>query len=392
MARPDDATAIDRVMTLLVEEGFDGMASALEVLFNEAMKLERAGFLRAKPFERTEDRRGHANGFNDKAMNTRRGRLRLRVPQVRGTEDGEALYPQALERGARSERALELAVAEMYVQGVSTRRVQEITERLCGLEITSAQVSRISAQLDTELQAWRCRPLARMVYLTLDARYEKVRHGGSVVPCAVLTAIGIDHEGRRSILGASVSLSEAEVHWRAFLSSLVERGLYGVQLVVSDDHEGLGKARQAVFPGVAWQRCQVHLQRNATSYVPRREMRAEVAQELRTVFGAGTRDEALRQLDRIVKAYEKKAPKLSSWMQTAIPEGLAVFEIPAPHRRRLRTSNLHEWLNKELKRRTRVATLFPNEASLLRLVSALCSEISEDWEASRKYLTTETEL
>lgn len=392
MARPDDATAIDRVMTLLVEEGFDGMAAALEVLLNEAMKLEREGFLRARPFERTDDRRGHANGFKGKTVSTRLGRLRLRVPQVRGTKDGEVFYPQALERGARSERALKLAVAEMYVQGVSTRRVREITEQLCGLEITSAQVSRISAELDGELQAWRCRPLSRMVYLTLDARYEKVRHGGSVVPCAVLTAIGIDHEGRRSILGVSVRLSEAEVHWREFLSSLVERGLYGVQLIVSDDHEGLGKARQAVFPGVAWQRCQVHLQRNATSYVPRTEMRAEVAQDLRTVFGAGTRDEALRQLDRVVKTYEKRAPKLSAWMQTAIPEGLAVFEIPAPHRRRLRTSNLHEWLNKELKRRTRVATLFPNEASLLRLVSALCSEISEDWEASRKYLTMETEF
>jgi len=392
MTRPDDATAIDRVMTLLVQEGFDGMAAAIELLLNEAMKLERAGFLGAQPFERTEERRGYANGFKDKAVSTRLGKLHLRVPQVRDVSDGAVFYPQALERGSRSERALKLAVAEMYVKGVSTRRVKAITEKLCGLEVTSAQVSRVTAELDEELSAWRNRALGRTTYLLLDARYEKVRHGGSVVPCAVLSAIGIDHEGKRSVLGVSVSLSEAEVHWRGFLSSLVERGLYGVKLITSDDHEGLGKARQAVFAGVAWQRCQVHLQRNATAYVPRHEMRKEVAQDIRTIFGAGSREEADRHLDRAIEVYQKKAPKLSEWMRRAIPEGLTVYEIPAPHRRRLRTTNLVEWMNKEMKRRTRVATLFPNEASLLRLVSAICSEISDDWEAARRYLTSETEL
>lgn len=392
MTRPDDATAIDRVMTLLVEEGFDGMAAAIELLLNEAMKLERAGFLGAEPFERTEERRGYANGFKDKSVSTRLGKLHLRVPQVRDVSDGAAFYPQALERGSRSERALKLAVAEMYVKGVSTRRVKAITEKLCGLEVTSAQVSRVTAELDVELAAWRNRPLGRTQYLLLDARYEKVREGGSVVPCAVLSAIGIDHEGKRSVLGVSVSLSEAEIHWRKFLSSLVERGLFGVRLITSDDHEGLGKARQSVFAGVAWQRCQVHLQRNATAYVPRLEMRKEVAQDIRMIFGAGTREEAERQLERVAEAYEKKAPKLSEWMRKAIPEGLTVYEAPVPHRRRLRTTNLVEWMNKEMKRRTRVATLFPNEASLLRLVSAICSEISDDWEAARKYLTSETEL
>lgn len=201
MTRQDQATAIERVMSVLVEEGFDGMASALEVLLNEAMKLERAGFLHAQPFERTEGRKGYANGFKSKGVNTRLGKLQLQVPQVRGVEGGEAFYPQALERGSRSERALKLAVAEMYVQGVSTRKVKQITEKLCGLEVTSSQVSRVSAELDTQLEAWRTRPLSRIVYLTLDARYEKVRHGGSVVPCAVLSAIGIDHEGGRSVLG-----------------------------------------------------------------------------------------------------------------------------------------------------------------------------------------------
>lgn len=257
MTRPNDATAIDRVMTVLVEEGFGGMAEAIELLLNEAMKLERAAFLGAQPHERTEGRRGYANGYKPKVVRTRLGQLSLEVPQVRGVVDGERFYPQALERGSRSERALKLAVAEMYVQGVSTRRVREITEKLCGLQITSAQVSRVTAELDDQLEAWRQRPLGRTLYLSLDARYEKVRHGGSVVSCAVLSAIGIDHEGRRSILGVSVQLSEAEVHWRAFLSSLKERGLYGVQYIVSDDHDGLRKAREAVFPGAVWQRCQV---------------------------------------------------------------------------------------------------------------------------------------
>jgi len=391
MTRPDDATAYDRVMTVLIEEGFGGMAAALEALMNEAMKLERAAFLGAEPHQRTDARKGHSNGFKPKTFSSRVGKLSLQVPQVRGRIDGENFYPQALERGSRSERALKLAVAEMYVQGVSTRKVREITEQLCGLEVTSSQVSRVTAELDSQLEAWRQRPLGRTLYVTLDARYEKVRHGGSVVSCAVLSAIGIDHEGRRSVLGVSVQLSEAEIHWRAFLSTLKERGLYGVQLIVSDNHEGLKKALRSVFPGVSWQRCQVHLQRNATAHVPRAAMRKEAASAIRSIFASGSREEADRQLGRIAQAYAKKAPKLSAWLKSAIPEGLTVYEIPEGHRRRLKSTNLHEWMNKELKRRTRVATLFPNEASLLRLVSAVCSEISEDWEAGRKYITVETD-
>lgn len=391
MTRPDDATAFERVLDVLTEEGFGGMAQVIQLLLNEAMKLERSAFLRAQPHERTEARRGYANGFKPKTASTRLGKLDLEIPQVRGPVDGENFYPQALERGCRSERALKLAVAEMYVQGVSTRRVKEITERLCGLNITSAQVSRVTAELDAELEAWRNRPLGRMVYLILDARYEKMRHGGSVVSCAVLSAIGITPQGQRSVLGVSVSLSEAEVHWRAFLASLRERGLVGVELVVSDDHEGLKKALEGVLPAVPWQRCQVHLQRNAVAYVPKAAMRKRVASDLRGIFNAGTREEADRQLERVAQEYEKSAPKLAAWMRKAIPEGLTVYIVPERHRRKLRTTNLIEWLNKEFKRRTRVATLFPNEASLLRLITAMACEISEDWEAGRTYIKMETD-
>ena len=289
----------------------------------------------------------------------------------------------------RSERALKLAVAEMYVQGVSTRKVTEVMQLLCGLEVSSAQVSRATQLLDEELSAWRQRPLGEMPYLVLDARYEKVRHGGSVVSCAVLIAVGINPEGHRTLLGVSVSLSEAEVHWRGFLGSLQDRGLHGVRLVVSDDHAGLKAAREARFAGVAWQRCQFHLQQNASHYVPRVGMRAELATDLRAIFDAPDRAEADRRLQMTVSKYSKSAPKLAAWLADNVPEGLAVFALPAAHRRRLRTSNLLERLNKEIKRRTRVATLFPNEAALLRLVSAVLMEISEEWETEKIYLRME---
>jgi len=296
-------------------------------------------------------------------------------------------YPSALERGERSERALKLAVAEMYVQGVSTRKVAEITKELCGLEISSTQVSRAAELLDDELQAWRERPLERVPYVILDARYEKVRHGGSVRDCAVLIAIGILENGRRSVLGVSVSLSEAEIHWRTFLRSLIDRGLHGIEMIVSDDHAGLKQARCACFPGAAWQRCQFHLMQNAMHYVPKVSMRTEVATELRGVFNAPDRHEADRLLAQLVEKYQDSAPDLSAWLESDVPEGLAVFELPTTHRRRLRTSNMLERVNQEIKRRTRVATLFPNETSLLRLVSAILSEISDDWETGKVYLT-----
>jgi len=265
--------------------------------------------------------------------------------------------------------------------------VAAITEKLCGLEVTTAQVSRAAEALDAELEKWRSRPLGETPYLILDARYEKVRHGGQVRSCAVLVAIGIDPEGRRSVLGVSVSLSEAEAHWRDFLASLSARGLHGVKLVVSDAHGGLRPALDARLTGVPWQRCQFHLMRNALAYVPRAEMQPEVVADLRAVFDAPDRPEAERQLGLAAKKYRATAPKLADWLEENLAEGLAVFALPRSHRRRLRTSNMLERLNEELKRRTRVAGLFPNDASLLRLVSAVLMEVSEDWETNRKYLT-----
>lgn len=387
MTHHNECNALDQVVQLLAEHGFDGLAQGVEILVNEAMKLERSQVLQAAPYQRTESRRGYANGFKPKTVNSRLGKLCLDVPQTRGV----AFYPSVLERGERSERALKLALAEMYVQGVSTRKVRQITRELCGLDVSSSQVSRAAALLDEELAAWRDRPLGRIPYLILDARYEKVRHGGSVVDCAVLLAVGITPDGKRTVLGVSVSLSEAEVHWREFLHRLIERGLHGVELITSDAHEGLAAARKACLAAVPWQRCQFHLQQNALQYVPKIEMRKEVAADLRGVFNATDRTEADRLLDRAVQKYHRPAPRLAQWIESNVPEGLTVFDLPAAHRRRLRTSNLLERLSQEIKRRTRVATLFPNEASLLRLASAVLMEISEEWETAKVYLRLETE-
>jgi putative transposase len=368
---------------VLAEHGFDGMAQAMQLLINECMKIERQQALGVGPYQRGEARRGQANGFKAKTVKTRVGPLALRVPQVRGAE----FYPSVLERGTRSEKALRLALAEMYVQGVSTSKVTKITEELCGCEISSSDVSRATALLDEELTKWRNRPLSAMKYLILDARYEKVREAGCVRQCSVLLAIGVDGEGHRSILGVSVSLSEAEVHWREFFKSLLARGLHGVELITSDAHKGLAEARKACFAGVPWQRCQFHLQQNAMAHVPKQEMKSEVTADIRGVFDAPDEPAARRQLDQVVKKYATTAPKLATWLEANVPEGLTVLRLPPSHRVKLRTTNMLERLNRELKRRTRVATLFPNEAALLRLVSALLVEISEEWETGKRYVT-----
>jgi transposase-like protein len=368
----------------ILENGLDGIGEAIRLVIDHAMKIERSQALQAQPHQRTEQRQGYANGFKPKTVSTRLGDICFSVPQVRGRVE---FYPSALEKGLRSERALKLAIAEMYIQGVSTRKVTRILEGLCGLEISSTQVSQATAALDHELAKWRTRPLGRFNYLILDARYEKVRVDGTVRSCAVLIALGIDAEGRRSVIGVSAKLSEAEVHWRDFLSSLQERGLHGLEFIVSDDHAGLRAALAARFHGVPWQRCQFHFQQNAMAHVPKVPMREEVAQDIRTIFNASDLAEARRRLQAVAQKYRDSAPRLAEWIEANAPEALTVFNLPESHRKKLRTTNSLERLNKEIKRRTRVATLFPNEQSLERLVTALLSEISDEWETGKTYLT-----
>ena len=257
--------------------------------------------------------------------------------------------------------------------------------------MTSTQVSRAAQKLDEELQQWRSRPLGKMEYLFLDARYEKVRVGGTVVSCALGITLGITPEGHRTILGLSVALSEAEVHWRDFLAGLQARGLHGLKMITSDDHAGLKAALQTRFTGVPWQRCQFHLGENLLDHIPKAISQTEVSGELRGVFNAPNKMEAERQLERMVQKYAPLAPKLSAWLEKNIPEGLTVFAMPAAHWRRLRTNNCLERLNRELKRRTRVATLFPNTDSLERLATALLMETDEEWQTEKRYLPQATD-
>lgn len=383
MTHQTDSDLLNNVVQLLTEQGPQGFAEGIRLLVDEAMRRERSAVLQAQPYERTQTRQGQANGFKPKTLTTRIGDITFQVPQVR---PGLEFYPSALEKGVRSEQALKLALAEMYVQGVSTRKVAAIVEELCGSSVSSTQVSKCAAKLDAELQSWRNRPLGSFPYLIIDARYEKVRHGGCLVDCAVLIALGIDEQGKRTILGVSAALSEAEAHWRNFLSSLQQRGLQGVCFIVSDDHKGLGAARTAVFPSVPWQRCQFHLQQNAQAYVPRVELRAHIAEDIRSIFNSPDHASAQARLKSVVARYATQAPKLAAWMEENLPQGFTVFTLPTSHQRKLRTSNAMERVNQEIKRRTRVASLFPNEASLLRLVTALLVEKSDQWETGKIYL------
>jgi len=292
----------------LIESGFDGIPEMFRIIMNNAMKAERDQFLQADKYERTEDRLGYANGYKPKTIKSRVGEVTLDIPQVR--EGG--FYLSSLEKGMRSERALQLTLAEMYVQGVSTRKVKAITEQLCGVEISSMQVSRAAGHATRRSTARMARTATgRDPVLFLDARYEKVREASQVRDAAVLLATGITPEGQRQVLGVSVSLSEHETHWRAFLKGLKDRGLRNIEMITSDAHEGLGAARRAVFGSVPWQRCQFHLQQNAGRYVTRQTMRVEVAADIRAIFNAPDRQTAEQYLHMAIQKYAEFDPFLN---------------------------------------------------------------------------------
>jgi len=378
-----DCTTKQDIMKQLIENGVQGMTSIFETLFNEAMKIERAYALNANHYERSEDRKGYANGYKDKTYHSRCGSLKIKIPQVRGM----SFYPKSLEKGDRSERSLKLAMAEMYVQGVSTRKVSAIVEELCGVEVSSTQVSDCAKLLDEELKAFRNRPLNGVyTYVYFDATYEKIRVDKSVISMATLIAIGVNEDGAREVLGISSKLSEAEVHWKDFFRNLQQRGLSGVQLIISDAHEGMKAARRAVFPSIKWQRCQFHMAQNAQSYAPKKTMREELGEAVRQIFHSSDYETAQLIKERVIEKYKEKAPQFVDWLEENIEEGLTCFSFPEKHRKKIRTSNVIERLNREVKRRTKVVTLFPNVASCERLVSALLKDVHEDWMSAYRYL------
>mgnify|MGYP001597455854 FL=1 len=378
------------LINLLLTNGIDdGMQPVMQILLNAAMLMERANHLNAQPHERSSERNGYSNGFKPRTYHSSVGKIDLQYPQVR---DSDTPFRTSLfEKGSRSDRALKVAIATMYIQGVSTRKVTKVMEDLCGFEVSSGQVSNLSSQLDEEFTKWRQRDLPDIKHMTCDASYYKVRHDGVVRDCAVLIAIGVRSEdGKRMILGVSCKLSEAEVHWRDFFLSLKERGLGIPDSITSDAHEGLKAALRSSFNSTPWQRCQFHLQQNAQAYVPKIDMKQEVASDIKRVFNSSDRDHAEMELERLVAKHQKAAPELANWMESAIPEGLTVFSLPAKVRTRLRTSNMCETLNGNIKRRTKVVGVFPNAESLLRLVTGVVIEISDEWEIGKTYLNLNT--
>lgn len=386
MTRTDKNTVFTDVCERINSEGFSGMTKVLEILMNAAMEIERAKVIGAEPYERTRSRKAHSNGFKKRRFHSRMGELDLKIPQVRGL----AFYPGCLEKGQRSEKALKAAVAEMYLNGVSTRKVSQITEYLCGFDISSSQVSKVTQELDLEVKTFHSRPLEAFPVVFLDARYEKVRHGGHIKNMAVLWAVGIDTSGKRHVLGLSCKLSEAEIHWREFLTSLIERGLKGVQMIVSDAHEGLAKARRAVFPTVPWQRCMVHFMRNANAFIPQKALQAPVFQDLKDLFNAPSIEMASSIEKEVIKKYAKVAPKLVEWLGENLSQALTFFQFPRQLWKKIRCTNIVERFNREIRRRTRVVSIFPGEMSVYRLVGSLLIEIHEEWLAGSRYLNYES--
>ncbi|MCP4211311.1 MAG: IS256 family transposase [Halieaceae bacterium] len=378
-------------MEHLITTGATDLGRVFGQLFELALQIEREQYLKASHYERTPERQGYANGYKPKRIDTPCGTVSLQVPKTAGHVD-EPFYPQSLERGQRSSRAVMLAVAEMYIKGVSTRQAEAVMREFGIESLSSTQVSRATKLLDDELAAWRNRPLGQMKYLIIDARYEKARHDGIVRDVAVLSAIGIGADERRHVLGLSVKLSEAEVHWREFLESLQARGMCGVQFVVSDDHSGLKAARRAVLGAAIWQRCQFHLAQNAVHHAPNRNIKSRIGQQLRAVWNASSLQTAQVELDTLEATYREKHPDFADWLENNIPEGLAVFSLPEAHRKRMRTSNgIERPIQQELKRRTSKVRVFPNVESLERLSTAVLVEIDEKWETeSKAYIKWET--
>lgn len=363
----------------------DFLKAAIQHFLQKALEEEFQKFIGADEYERTSERRGYRNGTYERQLKTRVGSLELSVCRDR---DGE-FKTELFERYQRSEKALMLGIAEMYLWGVSTRNVENIMEALCGFGISKSQVSTLSKQLDAELEPWRERQLTdEYQYLIFDARYEKVRENGRVISKAFIVAVGITIDGKREIIGCWTANSESFDEWDTCLKGIKERGLRGVRYVVSDENKGLRNAISKHFQGAACQRCQVHYMRNFLGKLAKSEQK-EGLRLLKDVFAAECKEEAkirLQKIEEFLKTKKKEA--VWKWLEESIEETLAVLELPIEHRKKLKSTNMLERVNQELKRRSRVVRIFPNEQSCLRLLTGLCQEISETWNA-RKYLTTE---
>jgi putative transposase len=366
---------------LLKSDG-DFLRPLVQGVVQEILEAEMTEAVGAEKSERTPHRLGYRSGYYERTLTTRVGKLELRVPQDR---DGR-FSTEVFERYQRSEKALVSALAEMYVQGVSTRKVKAITEELCGHSFSASSISRINKTLDEELERFATRPLEEPYpYLILDARYEKVREGGVVRSQAVLIAIGINWDGRRCILAVEAANRESTSSWREFLLQLKQRGLCGVEFAVTDDHEGLKRAIAELLPEAVWQRCYVHFLRNALDYLPRKA-NDDCLTELRWLYDRRDLLEAKRDLAAWLERWQAKYPKLCDWVETNIEQTLSFYRLPRQHHKHMKSTNMLERLNEEIQRRTRVVRIFPNTESCLRLIRALVVETHEDWAEGTRYL------
>jgi putative transposase len=368
-----------------LQQDHDFLRPLIQRIVQEVLELDMEESLHAAKGERTSTRLGYRSGYYSRGLITRIGKLELRVPQDRQGH----FRTEVFERYQRSEKALVAALAEMYVQGVSTRKVKAITEELCGYEFSADAISQINQKLDGELQQWAARQLDEdYPYLILDARYEKVREDGVIRSRAVLVALGINWEGRRRVLAVELANRESATSWKDFLLALKTRGLNGVLLAISDDHPGLKKAIAEVLPAAAWQRCYVHFLRNALDYLPRKAD-DDCLTELRWLYDRRDLEEARRDLAAWLARWQERYPKLCAWVEANIEETFTFYRLPREHHKHLKSTNLLERLNEELKRRTHVIRIFPNEASCLRLVRALAVEQHEEWLEGARYLDME---
>jgi putative transposase len=369
------------VKNVLVEQK-DFLVPMVQEAMQTVLEMEMAECLQAVRYERSEERTGYRSGYYRRRLVTRVGTISLRVPQDRSGH----FSTQVFEQYQRSEKALVAALAQMYVQGVSTRKVAAITEELCGHEFSASSISEITRRLDEQLKQFSQRPLAQEYpYVILDARYERVREEGAIESRAILVALGIDWEGRRQVLAVEYAQRESQNSWKEFLLGLKQRGLNGVRLVVSDDHPGLKRAVREVLTEAWWQRCYVHFLRNTLDYLPRKAD-DDCLQELRWMYERRDVEEARRDLKSWLEKWAAKYPKLCEWVEGNIEETWTYYQLPLAHHKHLKSTNLLERFNQEIKRRTLVVRIFPNEASCLRLIRAIAAETHEEWMEGSRYL------
>jgi putative transposase len=377
MARETKGTVIK-----LVEEDKDLLQQMVKETVQQILETEMTEALGAAKGQRSSGRRGYRSGYYERSLVTRVGKLELRVPQDREGHFSTELF----ERYSRVERAFVGALVEMYVQGVSTRKIKAVTEELCGHEFSASAVSRLNVKLDETLRRFAERPLdEEYPYLILDARYERVREDGVVSKRAVLVALGVNMDGRRCVLGVGLANRESRTSWKEFLLSLIARGLHGVEYVVSDDHEGLKQAVVQALPGAVWQRCYVHFLRNALDHLPRKHD-DDCLTELRWIYDRRKLVEARSDLAAWLKRWQAKYPKLCDWAEENIEETFTVYRLPVGHHKHMRSTNLLERFNEEIRRRTYVVRVFPNSESCLRLVRALAAEQHEEWQEGNRYM------